>query len=132
MRRDVDVGDDLLGEHATERGRSLHHLRFPNRREAASNRFTGLVDAQRVRVVAVEAAHGLLAAHARRSSSRVLMLRKASASSSKPTSTTFSAAYQASILRPPLARNASRLSRTCRFMSANTGCGWSPVLATAN
>src|SRR5205085_1907114 len=89
--------------------------------DAGAHRLARLVDVQRVRVVALEAAHHLDdRAHARPSSSRVLMLRKASASSSKLTSTTLSDAYHASILRPPPARNACRFSATERRTSAST------------
>src|SRR6266568_1822443 len=66
------------------------------------------------------------------SSSRVLILEKASGSSSKPTSTTFSVAYQASILRPPPFRKSARWSSTPRRINENTGCGCSPVFATAS
>src|SRR5205085_5369437 len=100
--------------------------------DAGAHRLARLVDVQRVRVVALEAAHQLDdRAHARPSSSRVLILRKASASSSKLTSTTLSDAYHASILRPPPARNACRFSATERRTSANTGCACAPVFATA-
>ena len=68
---------------------------------------------------------------ASRSSSTVLMLRNASASSSNATSTASSVAYQASILRPPPSRKRVRCAFTPRRTSANTGCGWSKVRATA-
>ena len=95
--------------------------RLCDRRKAGEDRFARLVDAQRVRVVAVEAADGLRGCScACFSSSRVLMLRNASASSSKLTSTTLSAAYQASILRPPEARKASRLLAHVAFHQRRT------------
>src|SRR5690606_37787270 len=65
------------------------------------------------------------------SSSRVLMLRNASASSSNGTSATASDAYHLSILRCPEPRNARSEGRTSRRMRQNTGWGWSPVRATA-
>src|SRR5258705_2836680 len=59
------------------------------------------------------------------------MLRKASASSSNGTSTTFNDEYHLSILRWPLERNSRSDSCTPRFMRLNPGCAWSPVFATA-
>src|SRR5262245_862693 len=66
-----------------------------------------------------------------RSSSSVLILLKAPGSSSKRTSATARLEYQASILRPPPARNAVSPGRTLLRQRQNTGWGWSPVLATA-
>jgi len=124
VRRDIDRGHDALREHAAERGAKRHPLAAFDRREAGANRLARLVHVQRLGVVAVQAADdaGNLV-HASRISSSVLMLRNASASSSKDTSATFSVAYQASILRPPAARNASRCGSTARITSENTGCG---------
>src|SRR2546422_4223850 len=132
VRRDVDPGHDVFGQHPAKRLADLDGLGFGNGDEAAADRLARLVDVQGVRVVAVEATERLgEAAHALFSSSTVLMLRKASASSSKLTSTTRSEAYQASIFLPPPARNAARFSSTFVLTSAKTGCGWSPVFATA-
>src|SRR5687767_15609314 len=122
MRRDVDARHNVLAEHAPQGLAHLDFLGFLDWNKTGKNGLPRLVHAQRIRVVAVQAADGLRDAHSRLSSSRVLMLRKASASSSKLTSTTLSAAYQASIFLPPAARKASRLSLTCLFMRANTGC----------
>src|SRR5205085_757172 len=91
--------------------------RFPDRNrfdfrhggKAGADGLARLVDPQRVRIVVIEAADRLGdRAHSLCSSSRVLMLRNASASSSNCTSTNRSEPYQASILRPPFTRNASR------------------------
>src|SRR5439155_13314521 len=132
VRRDVDPGHDFFGQHPAERFADLDGLGLGDGDEAAADRLARLVDVQGVRVVAVEAAERLgEAGHALFSSSTVLMLRKASASSSKPTSTTRSEAYQASIFLPPPARNAARFSSTLVLTSAKTGWGWLPVLATA-
>src|SRR5204863_5656778 len=123
---------DLLGEDASQGISDRQRLGGRDRSDAGAHRLAGLVDVQRVRVVALHAADDLDdALHARPSSSRVLMLRNASASSSKLTSITCKDAYQASIFRPPPARKASRFAATERRTSANTGCAWSPVLATA-
>ena len=65
------------------------------------------------------------------SSSRVLMLRNASASSSKGTSTTRSAPYHRSILRCPEPRNAQRRVDLAPYEREH-GCAWSPVFATAS
>src|SRR5258706_5491585 len=105
VARDVDLRHDLLRKHPAQgiANGDAFHLR--DRRQAGADRGARPVYAQRVRVVAVQAAYRLRdAAHALLSSSRVLMLRKASASSSNATSTTLSAAYQASILLPPPAK----------------------------
>src|SRR5260221_9867511 len=145
VRRHVDARHDVLGQHPAQRFPYWYFFMIADRRDARAHRLARLVDVQRVRGVAVEAAHRLKNrdrphfSHLRKigsvpispSSWSVLMLRKASASSSKATSITLSDAYQASILRPPPARNASRLPITDRRTRANTGCGWSPVLATA-
>src|SRR6185503_358447 len=131
VRGDVDRRHDLLRQYSSQRLPDRQRFRICYGRNAGAHRLARLVDMQRIGVVAVEAAHRLLQAHARPSSSRVLMLRKASASSSKTTSTTLSEAYQASIFLPPPARNASRFFFTDVLTSANTGWGWSPVLATA-
>src|SRR6185369_348068 len=101
----VDGGNDVLREHAAQRIADRDALGLRDWRKAGAHRIARLVDVQRVRVVAIQAAHRLQdAAHAPSSSARVLMLRKASASSSNCTSTVFNDAYQASILRPPFAR----------------------------
>src|SRR5262249_52885573 len=90
---------------------------------------------QSVRIVAADAADDIFErAHFSYddSSSRVLMLENACASSSNATSTTLRVAYQASIFRPPSFRKSDRWSSTPRRISENTGCGWSPVFATAS
>ncbi len=66
-----------------------------------------------------------------RNSSSVLMLLNALGLSSNTTSTTLSFAYQASILRPPPARKPVRPGSTLLRHRQKTGCGWSPVFATA-
>src|SRR5262249_27753547 len=88
--------------------------------------FVRFCDRERVRVVAAHATDRVLERlhfSYDASSSSVLMLENASASSSKGTSTTFKVAYQASILRPPPLRKSARWSSTPRRMSENTGCG---------
>ena len=61
----------------------------------------------------------------------MLTLLKAPGLSSNRTSTTFSFEYHVSILRPPPARNSVSPGSTLLRQRQNTGCGWSPVFATA-
>src|SRR6185295_12562033 len=103
--RHVHRRHDLLRQHAAERAADLDRLEALDGRKAGADRLARLVDAQRVRVVAVEAADRVGDLHSRFSSSSVLMFRKASGWSSKSTSTCLSDAYHASILRPPFTRN---------------------------
>src|SRR6185295_1910087 len=135
VRRDVDRRDDVFREHAPERSAHAKLLDAGHRIDERTDDFVRFCDRQRVRVVVADAAdrlseraHFSFAA----SSSSVLKLEKASASSSKATSTTLSVAYQASILRPPSFRKSARWSSTPRRMSENTGWGCSPVFATAS
>src|SRR5207247_1187582 len=105
---------DFLDHHGIRAG-GQHRAGHDAHTLARAHRLARLLDVQRVRVVALHAADDLDdALHARPSSSSVLMLRKAAASSSKLTSTALSDAYQASIFRPPPARKASRLAATER------------------
>src|SRR5262249_9068370 len=131
VRRNVDRRHDGLGENSTDAFPDRQRFGSGDGRKAGLDRLARPVDTQRVRVVAVAVAHGLRDGHSRFSSSSVLMLRNASASSSKLTSTFLSGAYQASIFRPPERRNCSRLPSRFRLTRANTGCGWVPVFATA-
>ncbi len=107
--RHIDPRHNLLRQYSSQGiadgdGFGLRHWG-----QAGPDGFTGLVHPQCVGVVTVQTAYGLRdGAHALFNSSRVLILRNASASSSNCTSTTLSEAYQASIFLPPDDRNFDR------------------------
>ena len=87
VRGHVDRRHDVLGEHAAERAARGDALHAVDRRQAGADRRARRVDRQRLRVVAVHAAHQradrspawvhLSCVSKRASSSRVLMLLKA-------------------------------------------------------
>src|SRR6202163_4135017 len=138
VARHRDRRHHVFRQHASERAADMNTLGRGHRCQNAANQLARLCHRHRIRIVVVGA--GRLAqcpgcaAHVWLrywsdlmsscwSSSRVLMFRKASASSSNATSMVLSVAYQASIFRPPPSRNRVRCGNTERRTSANTGWG---------
>ena len=135
VRRHVQRGDDVLSEHASECRAQRKPFIGADRCEKSAHDRARLVHRERLRVVRVHATGDLLQRrHAlgsalfscassgqvrdhscqrfpdsrALSSSLVLILENASASSSNATSATRRVAYQASTLRPPALRKAAR------------------------